>query len=103
MGLNFAIDALYASGWTPAESAACKPSPEGRSYPNEQTVGRYFQEHGCELSVRYVPLFDCYRAEWREHAAPQGFAGAVVGQSAEEAAVYAFAQLRRQVNAAVGA
>ncbi len=103
MGLNFAIDALYASGWTPDEPAACKKSVEGRAFPNEQSVGRYFRDHGCELAVTHVPLFDCYRAAWRDHDNANGLAGAVVGQSAEEAAVYAMSQLRRQVLAAVGA
>jgi hypothetical protein len=42
-----------------------------------------------------VQLFDCYRAEWRDHQGQAG--GAVVGKTAEEAAVYAMSQLRRQL------
>ncbi|HYE62714.1 MAG TPA: hypothetical protein VD997_12025 [Phycisphaerales bacterium] len=96
MGLNFAIDALYSTGWTPENPARCKRGPDARSYPDEQGVRDAFAEHGCTLTLRHVQLFDCYRAEWRETAGDT-LAGAVVGQTAEEAAVYALAQLRRQV------
>jgi hypothetical protein len=95
MGLNFAIDALYATGWTPDDPARCKRHADGRSYPDEQAVRRVFADQGCDLSIRHVQLFDCYRAEWRDPAA--AVAGAVVGQTAEEACVYAMSQLRRQL------
>jgi hypothetical protein len=96
MGLNFAIDALYATGWTPLDPARCKRGHDSRSYPDEQGIRDIFAEHGCTLTLRHVQLFDCYRAEWREHNGST-IAGAVVGQTAEEAAVYALSQLRRQV------
>jgi hypothetical protein len=96
MGLNFAIDALYATGWNPQD--ASKRSPDGRSYPDEAIVRRTFEENGCSLTVRHIQLFDCYRAEWRDGA--QVLAGAVVGQTAEEACVYALSQLRRQLESA---
>jgi hypothetical protein len=101
MGLNFAIDALYATGWTPQDPASCKRSPDGRHYPDEQAVRRAFTEQGCELTIRHIQLFDCYRAEWHDAAAV--LAGAVVGQTAEEACVYAMSQLRRQLLATAGA
>jgi hypothetical protein len=96
MGLNFAIDALYATGWTPINPARCKNGPDNRSYPDEQGIRDTFAQHGCTLTIRHVQLFDCYRAEWREQSG-DAIAGAVVGQTAEEAAVYALSQLRRQV------
>ena len=54
-----------------------------------------FEDAGFELSVRHIQLFDCYRAEWRETAG--GASGAVVGQTADEASVYALSQLRRSL------
>lgn len=100
MGLNFAIDALYATGWTP-DPTGCKRSPDGRHYPDEQAVRSAFAAQGCDLTIRHIQLFDCYRAEWRDPAA--ALAGAVVGQTAEEACVYAMSQLRRQMLATAGA
>ena len=99
MGLNFAIDALYATGWTPEDPSLCKRHSDGRSYPTEQCIRGVFDAQGCDLRVRHVQLFDCYRAEWRERDEAQALAGAVVGQTEEEARVYALAQLRRQVEA----
>ena len=94
MGLNFAIDALYETGWTP-DGQQCKRHADGRNYPGEELVRKVFEESGYSLTVRHIQLFDCYRAEWREQGAG-GSAGAVVGQTAEEAGVYAMSQLRRQ-------
>lgn len=96
MGLNFAIDALYQTGWTP-EGSHCKRHSDGRSYPDETFVRKVFEDRGCSLAIRHVQLFDCYRAEWREQSATPTLAGAVVGQTAEEAGVYAMSQLRRQL------
>jgi hypothetical protein len=97
MGLNFAIDALYATGFTPADAMACIISPEGRAYPTIDAVMDALRAHNCELSIRHVPLFDCYLAQWRDvHSGAEGeLLGGVAGQSAEEAAVYALA-LHRQ-------
>ena len=94
MGLSFAIDALYQTGWQPSE-AGDEVATDGRVYPAAAGVKRAFAEAGFELAVRHIQLFDCYRAEWSDS---QGQAGAVVGQSAEEAAVYALSQLRRQLS-----
>jgi hypothetical protein len=95
MGLNFAIDELYATGWTALDSTGCEYHSDGRAYPTPPRVKKFFDEHGHELSIRHVQLFDCYRAEWREM---QGRStGAVVGQTEHEAAVYALSQLRRQI------
>src|SRR5437879_1170004 len=94
MGLDFAIDALYETGWTAEDSQSCRSHVDGRKYPTEELVRGAFEEQGYTLTIRHIQLFDCYRAEWRDD---QGQAsGAVVGQTAEEAAVYAMSQLRRQ-------
>ena|ERR1051325_2602022 len=94
MGLDFAIDALYETGWTAEDAQACRHHSDGRKYPTQELVGRCFEEHGYKLTIRHIQLFDCYRAEWRDGQGQAG--GAVVGQTAEEAAVYAMSQLRRQ-------
>lgn len=98
MGLDFAIDELLATGWSALDSRGCTHHTDGRGYPGVGRVKDEFASEGFELMVRHVQLFDCYRAEWRDAA---GIAtGAVVGRSDTEAAVYALAQLRRQLAAA---
>lgn len=93
MGLDFAIDELTATGWSAMDTTGCQHTAEGRVYPGLLRVQREFAAAGFELTIRFVQLFDCYRAEWRDaQGAP---AGAVVGGSESEAAVYALAQLRR--------
>ncbi|GJQ28135.1 MAG: hypothetical protein HBSAPP03_00190 [Phycisphaerae bacterium] len=101
MGLDFAVDALYQTGWTMHEPKALPRDPFGRPYPTREEVVRTFAEHGLSLNVRHVQLFDCYRAEWTDAAG--NARGAVVGQSADEAAVYALSQVRRQLAPAEGA
>lgn len=98
MGLNFALDELYASGWSTLDSAGCE-FLEGRQYPGVPRVQREFASAGFVLSLRRVELFDCFRAEWRTESGEA--AGAVVGQSETEAAVYALAQMRRRLAATV--
>lgn len=99
MGLDFAIDELLATGWSALDSSGCEHHSDGRAYPRVPRVTEEFKNAGFELTVHHVQLFDCYRAEWRDSAGRP--AGAVVGQSDTEAAVYALAQLRRQLAAAV--
>lgn len=95
MGLDFAIDELYATGWSALDTTDCDYLADGRCYPRPARVKREFAEMGYELTLRHVQLFACHRAEWRSPAGDQF--GAVVGQGESEAAVYALAQLRRQV------
>lgn len=92
MGLDFAIDELYATGWLPLDTSGCKRAPDGRAYPSLERAQREFAQQGFELAVRHVPAFGCYQAEWSGADEP----GAVVGHSEEEAVVYAFSQFRRQ-------
>ncbi|MDX2115713.1 MAG: hypothetical protein SFZ24_08865 [Planctomycetota bacterium] len=93
MGLTFAIEELYATGWSTLESTGCEFDADGRLYPTVARIAREFADAGYALQIRRIDLFDCCRAEWR---APSGEAsGAVVGQSEAEAAVYALAHFRR--------
>ena len=96
MGLDFAIDELYATGWTGLDSSGCEFHADGRAFPSIDRVRRSFEEAGYTLTIRHIQLFDCFRAEWRD-ASNDG--GAVVGQTEREAAVYALSQLRRQLAA----
>lgn len=104
MGLDFAIDELYATGWQALDSSGCKHHGDGRAYPSLDRVRSEFSGSGYNLSLRHVQLFDCYRAEWRDgQGVPRG---AVVGRTDAEAAVYALSQLRRTLvaeRATVGA
>jgi hypothetical protein len=106
MGLDFAIDALYETGWRAdvlveprsggaSDSEMLARHVDGRVYPTETCIQNFFAEQGYELGVRHIQLFDCYRAEWRSRTGEAS--GAVVGQTAAEAAVYAMSQLRRKI------
>ena len=98
MGLDFAIEQLFATGWSPLDTTGCEVTSGGRTYPGLGRVLREFATNGSELTLRKVDLFDCYRAEWRD---PSGRTlGGVVGQSELEAAVYALAQFRRSAKGA---
>jgi hypothetical protein len=101
MGLDFAIDELYATGWSALDTAGCEHHADGRPFPSVQRVKDEFRSAGFDLALRHVQLFDCYRAEWRDGS--QDAAGAVVGHSEAEAAVYALSQLRRQLAATAAA
>ena len=99
MGLDFAIDELYATGWAALDSSGCTHHTDGRAYPAVARVRREFQEAGYDLTLRHVQLFDTYRAEWRD--ASGDAAGAVVGRTEAEAAVFALSQMRRRAMATV--
>lgn len=93
MGLNIALDELRATGWMSLDSAGCSFDSEGRAYPRVDRVSREFAEAGYGLEIKRLPKFNCVQAEWRD-AGGTDF-GHVVGQTPEEAAVYALAQLRK--------
>ena len=59
-------------------------------------VQQLFAGAGYELAIRYVQLFECYRASWVDHTGAP--VGAVVGADEREAAVYALAQLRKMTS-----
>lgn len=93
MGLEFAVSELYATGWSGLDSSGCLFCSDGRAYPGVERVRQEFADAGFELSSRHMQLFNCYRAEWKD--AGGAAAGAVVGRTEAETAVYALAQLRR--------
>ncbi len=93
MGLDFALDELYATGWSTLDSSGCAHATDGRLIPGLGRILREFEGAGFELCLRKIDLFDCYRAEWRTPAG--NAAGGVVGRDESEAAVYALAQMRR--------
>ena len=97
MGLEFAIEELYTTGWSPLDTRRCDHDASGRLYPMPARVSDEFAAAGFELEVKHVQLFDCYRAEWRDRSG-EATSGAVVGHAEEEAAVFALSQLRRHLS-----
>jgi hypothetical protein len=93
MGLDFAVEQLYDTGWAALDTRGCQRLADGRAFPGLERVKAEFTEAGFVLTTRHIQLFDCYRAEWRDAAGAA--AGSVVGHTAEEAAVYALSQMRR--------
>ena len=103
MNLNYAVERLLESGWSPAEfsRADLERLPDGRPYPTVDAARREFREAGLELSLKQNFMFDCCRATWApagepidpDHAEDDRH-GTVVGSCEKEAAVYALAQLR---------
>ena len=96
MSLNYAIDALYDTGWSAADSTECERAPDGRAYPTLERVRLELSAEGVTLSIRRVEEFDCCRAEISDQRG--GAISAVVGQTGEEAAVFALAQFRRALS-----
>lgn len=101
MGLDFALNELLDTGWRPSDDVACARTDDGRLYPSVQQVWSAFAAEGVQLRLIHVDVFGCWRAEWGgvtpETDAGESRSGGVVGASAEEAAVFALAQMRRQV------
>jgi len=97
MDINIALEELYATGWSALDSAGCELDGQGRWVPTVGRVVDEFEGAGFALSLHHAQLFDCYRAVWMTGGGDP--AGAVVGSSEHEAAIYALAQLRRQVAA----
>ena len=95
MSITFALDELYATGWSTLDTAGCELGDDGRWFPSAESIEREFAAAGFELAVTHVQLFDCYRAEWRTRGGE--VAGAVVGQTRAEAAIYALSQMRRSL------
>lgn len=95
MNLAYSVDKLYESGWKATEPTGCDRLPDGRLYPTVLKIQQVFAAHGYELAIRYVQLFDCFRAVWTDRTGAA--AGAVVGADEQEAAVYALAQLRQAI------
>lgn len=98
MGLDFALDELYATGWSNLDTAGCLYHKDGRAYPGVARVQQEFAAAGFDLTIQHAAPYNCYRATWT--ASGGTGAGAVVGHSESEAAVFALAHLRRHVLAA---
>lgn len=98
-GFDLAIDELYETGWVALDTTGCRHHDDGRPYPDLPRVHREFVNLKYELHIRHVQLFDCFRAEWTDQSGNP--AGAVVGGSETEAAIYALAQLRKNVKAGI--
>jgi hypothetical protein len=103
MNLEYSVDQLYETGWQPEvqyRGADAAPElerlPDGRLYPSVLRVQQMFAAAGYELAIRYVQLFECYRASWTDRTGAP--VGAVVGADEREAAVYALAQLRKMTS-----
>ena len=93
MNIEYSVDKLYETGWLPGAGAGCERLPDGRLYPSLLKVQEVFAARGYELAIRYVQLFDCYRAVWTDRSGAA--AGAVVGADEREAAVFALTQFRK--------
>ena len=92
MGLEYAIDELYSSGWGTLDTTGCQFGPDGRVFPGMERIAREFRQDVCELEIMEVPEFGCFCAEWLQNGEK---AGSVVSETAHEAAVYALARHRR--------
>jgi len=101
MNLDYAIDRLYETGWTPAIDHELESGTDGRRFPSILAVQREFAQAGLELQIKHNMIFKCYRATWAplgealdpSHAADARH-GTVIGSCEREAAVFALAQLR---------
>lgn len=94
MGLDYALDELYASGWTNLDSVGCGHHDDGRGYPKVERVRGEFAASGFGFNLRRIDVFNCFRAEWVDGEGQ--VLGAVVSHSDVEAAVFALARFRRQ-------
>jgi len=105
MNLDYAIDRLYETGWTPGEPACgcgdLEAGPDGRQFPSVKSIQREFGQEGLDLQIKHNQIFKCFRATWGpkgEQLDPARAAdkkhGTVIGSCEREAAVFALAQLR---------
>ena|SRR5689334_4441700 len=101
MNLNYAVERLLESDWTPAPDVEVDRLPDGRKFPTVRAVKREFARCGLDLQIKQNLMFGCYRASWAPMGEPldsgQNDArhGTVIGTCEREAAVYALAQFRQ--------
>jgi hypothetical protein len=112
MNLDYAIDRLYETGWSPMDGEL-EMSNDGRQFPALESIREEFSRAGLQLEIKHNLIFKCHRATWcprgeridPAHAADSSH-GTVIGSCEREAAVFALAQLRAaktpQVALAVG-
>lgn len=102
MELRYAIDELYATGWSALDTSGCGHDEDGRAYPREGRVRAELAGFGSEFMLERVDEFDCFRAVWTgggiadDDVLGEGGGGAVVAKSAEAVAVFALARARRE-------
>jgi hypothetical protein len=101
MNLDYAIDRLYQTGWTPGMESEFEVGSDGRQFPSVIAIRQEFARSGLELQIKHNLIFKCYRATWGpmgEALDPSRVAderhGTVIGSCEREAAVFALAQLR---------
>jgi hypothetical protein len=104
MNLDYAVDRLYESGWAPVfgTSDAYETLADGRRFPALDAIDREFERAGLSLQIKHNLVFDTYRASWApiselNDSTPAQEArrfGTVIGNSEQEAAVYALALMR---------
>lgn len=95
MSFEFALDELYATGWSDLDSSGCSHHVDGRAFPRLDRVKQEFAAAGVDFSIERVDAFNCSRAKW--HDTDSGQQLAVVGACDAEASVFALARLRRQM------
>lgn len=101
MNLDYAIDRLYKTGWTPDDQAEHETSAEGKVFPTVLAIQQEFVQAGLDLQIKHNLIFKCFRATWGRAGEPLNEShladadhGTVVGSCQREAAVFALAQLR---------
>lgn len=94
--IDLAIDELYGTGWSALNSTGCQHAADGRAYPSLDRIRSEFEQLGFTMQIRDVQLFDCFRVEWTDGNGNP--AGAVVGGTEIETAIYALARCRRSLN-----
>ncbi len=104
MKLDYAVQRLLDTGWSPSRDTDCETSPSGMRFPSVMAVQREFARAGLELAIKHNMMFSCYRATWAPVGEPLDPGvdaderhGTVIGACEREAAVYALAQLREAV------
>src|SRR3954452_8469398 len=98
MNLDYAVDRLYESGWSPVFGPDQYESlPDGRRFPGMESIYREFEHAGLKLNIKHNLVFNTHRATWAPMSEPNDGAanhdparyGTVIGSSDREAAVYA--------------
>ncbi|MBX3385484.1 MAG: hypothetical protein KF768_02835 [Phycisphaeraceae bacterium] len=93
MSLTIALDELEATGWRTLDTSGCMYDGDGRPYPGPRRVADEFASAGFRFGLERIDRFSCVKATWQ--AVDGSPSGSVVGQTDQEAAVYALAHLRR--------
>jgi hypothetical protein len=101
MNLDYAIDRLYDTGWSPSVEGDLEAGPDGRQFPSVKSIQDEFARQGLSLEIKHNLIFKCFRATWGpkgEKLDPARTAdakhGTVIGSCEREAAVFALAQHR---------